>query len=87
MSRLIDGEHLKRTFLHNSIYDGFNIWKHIDKEKSVDAVEVVRCKDCKFYIGSNEKCMLIDTRLHFYETDNTWVEDCFCCWGERKEQE
>lgn len=48
--------------------------------------EVVRCSECKFYIGSNEKCMLIDTRLHFYETDNTWVGDCFCCWGKRKEK-
>ena len=52
---------------------------------TVDAVEVVRCKDCKFYLNSNEKCGLIDTRLHFYETDKVWTEDCFCAWGERRE--
>lgn len=52
---------------------------------TVDVVEVVRCKDCKYYLHSNEKCELIDTRLHFYETDNTWAEDAFCAWGERRE--
>ncbi len=54
---------------------------------TVDAVEVVRCKDCKYYLNSNEKCGLIDTRLHFYETDKTWTEDCFCSWGERREDD
>lgn len=44
-------------------------------------VKVTRCKDCKYYLRSNEKCELIDTRLHFYETDNTWTEDAFCAWG------
>lgn len=49
--------------------------------------EVVRCKDCKYYLHSNEKCELIDTRLHFYETDNTWAEDAFCAWGERRDDD
>jgi len=51
---------------------------------TVDAVPVVRCKDCKYYLNSNEKCELIDTRLHFYETRNRWTDDDFCSWGERK---
>ena len=46
-------------------------------------VYVVRCKDCKYYMQSNEKCELIDTRLHFYETDKVWTGDDFCSWGER----
>lgn len=54
-------------------------------QPTVDAVEVVRCKDCRFYIQSNEKCELVDTRLRFYETDKTWTEDCFCAWAERRE--
>ena len=48
-------------------------------------VEIVRCKDCQFYLQSNEKCELVDTRLHFYETDKTWTGDCYCSWGERRE--
>lgn len=54
---------------------------------SVDAVPVVRCKDCKHYFFSNERCALIDTRLHFYETDKAWTSDCYCAWGERRNDE
>ena len=50
-----------------------------------DLEPVVRCKDCKYYLQSNEKCELVDTRLRFYETDKTWTGDCFCSWGERRE--
>ena len=59
----------------------------IESRPTADVVEVVRCKECKYYLHSNEKCELIDTRLHFYETDNTWTEDAFCSWGERREDE
>lgn len=56
----------------------------IENCPTVDAVEVVRCKECKYYLHSNEKCELIDTRLHFYETRNRWTDDDFCAWGKRK---
>lgn len=46
--------------------------------------EIIRCRDCKHYLNSNEKCELIDTRLHFYETDKVWTADCFCAWAERR---
>ena len=49
--------------------------------------EIGRCKDCKYYLNSNEKCGLVDTRLRFYETDNVWTRDGFCSWGERRENE
>lgn len=52
----------------------------------VDAEPVVRCGDCKYYLYSEEKCGLLDTRLHFYETDNVWTWDCFCSWGERRQE-
>ena len=48
--------------------------------------ELVRCKDCKYYLKSDEKCQLIDTRLHFYETGKRWAEDSFCSWAKRKEE-
>ena len=52
---------------------------------TADVVEVVRCKDCKYFLNSNEKCSLIDTRLQFYATDKSWASDCFCAWGERRD--
>ena len=54
--------------------------------KGYDAGELIRCKDCKYYFKSDEKCQLIDTRLHFYESDKRWTEDSFCSWAERKDE-
>lgn len=68
--------------------DGCNEWEWVfnkPTQPTVDAVVVVRCKDCKYYLNSNEKCGLVDTRLRFYETDKVWTEDSFCSWGERRE--
>jgi hypothetical protein len=59
----------------------------IDEAPTVDAVEVVRCKDCRYYHiywesnGHTEKgygaCDWIN--------DNSVREDHFCSWGERRE--
>ena len=87
--RLIDADTLDMYECLRSYYG--DAWrdaqKAIDDAPTVDAVEVVRCKDCKYYLNSNEKCGLVDTRLRFYETDKVWTEDCFCAWGERREDE
>lgn len=52
----------------------------IDKEKTVqekiDAVSLVRCKDCIFY--HKEACSMDD--FHFLET----MDDDFCSFGRRK---
>lgn len=50
------------------------------------AVELIRCKDCKYYLNSEEECQLLIARLHFYETGNRWAEDSFCSWAEREEE-
>ena len=87
--RLIDADKLRTI---RSIQSGdFNsietIQKWIGNAPTVDAVPVVRCKDCRFYLQSNEKCELVDTRLRFYETDKTWTGDCFCSWGVRRDED
>lgn len=48
-------------------------------------VKIVRCKDCKYFLGSDGECALIVTRLHFYEKDKRWTEESYCSWGERKD--
>lgn len=46
----------------------------IRRQPTVDAVEVVRCKDCKHLDDDDCPC------------DNKYfvTADCFCFWGERK---
>ena len=50
------------------------------------AGELIRCKDCKYYLNSDEECQLINTRLHFYEENKKWTNESFCSWAERKEE-
>ena len=55
----------------------------IDKAPTIDAVEVVRCKDCKHY--SSEMCW----NYQWWNDDHTtWVnDDDFCSYGERRHDE
>ena len=101
MSRLIDADELRNGLFHGYVEGktdlteremgyqaGWNdaLMYGVADAPTVDAVEVVRCKDCKYYLKSNEKCGLIDTRLHFYETDKVWTEGCFCAWGDKMDE-
>ena len=61
--RLIDADKLPLDIEHEDI----------DDAPTIDAVEVVRCKDCKFYYANGG-----DTCI----TEPDW----FCADGERKEQ-
>ena len=49
----------------------------IDEQTTVDAVEVVRCKDCKFY-QTDHWCTRVALGI-MYEND-------FCSYGERREE-
>lgn len=54
------------------------IFKHFEKP-TVDAVEVVRCKDCIHYWNRNGVC---DAHIDLIDVD----DDCYCSWGERKDR-
>ena len=88
MSRLIDADEVLKSCVDEKGnylgHDAAVVGEAVSTAPTVDAVPVCRCKDCRYYLNSNEKCGLIDTRLHFYETHNVWTADCFCSWGERK---
>lgn len=91
--RLIDADALKEVIYNNlyTITDFFNsrdygmfwtggIEKAIDEAPTIDAVEVVRCKDCKHFDGS-----------YSYPICCRWEEtikpDDYCSYGEKKEVE
>lgn len=57
------------------VWDSFHI--SFDNLPSVDVVEVVRCKDCKYWDG--DKC----TGRDIFIVD----DDEFCSYGEKKDNE
>ena len=58
------------------------IQQAVDEQPTVDAVEVVRCKDCIRRYDTDEcpMCFLIDGKYYEYTNENG-----FCDRGERKE--
>lgn len=74
-----NGAHLKAAFS--------TLGDMVDKCQTIDAVPIVRCKDCKYRDT-------IDCGMQFYAYDddenlcrsNDWTrDDGFCYWGERKD--
>lgn len=49
----------------------------VDSIPTVDAVPVVRCKDCKYRDGTPGQPNILCAQMH---------EDDFCSYGERKEE-
>ena len=88
MARLIDADRAleivrNRGIAHPNAYHLTNYATLILREApTVDAVEVVRCKDCKYRFKNNGHsrvgCPIVDA--------NIWMDDDdFCSHGERKE--
>lgn len=83
MTDLIDRQALLKDIERYHLSDGkFQHW--VEVQPSVDAVEVVRCKDCKYFDSGTDE----DGKLFFKCLG--WVyggtsEDDFCSHGERKD--
>ena len=54
--------------------------KHIDNAPTIDAVPVVRCKDCRHMEKSQ-----YGRYCQIWGMYNGYGDDGFCCYGERKE--
>ena len=84
--RLIDAEELERLFYEQvesgatDLFDAFE--DALQDAQTVDAVPVVRCKDCVHWreAGTNDKGVLIcpASGMEITESD-------FCSYGDRKE--
>lgn len=64
------------------------IYEDINVQPTIDAVPVVRCKDCKHNYGKkhNEGYNHEDIVCDYWETDGLNEND-FCSYGERSEDE
>lgn len=79
--RLIDANALIKEGNEDGAY-GYVDTFQIANAPTVDAVEVVRCRECRYRFGNNghskNGCPIIDA--------NIWMDDDdFCSHGERKE--
>ena len=56
----------------------FMALKDIKRQERVDAVEVVRCKDCRYYDAENHNCL---DELGYARV---WEENDYCSFAERR---
>lgn len=56
-----------------------NILDDVKESPVVDAVEVIRCRDCKWYYRGGATCM-------FWDGANNMCGDDYCSRAERKEE-
>ena len=86
--RLIDANAFLKDILTAGIgktiieYSESNIGYMIRKRPTVDAVEVVRCKDCKYWQDNNDGYPHEECRWGHGETPDA---NDFCSYGEREE--
>lgn len=88
--RLIDADALDMYECLKSYYG--DAWRDaqevIDNAPTIDAVQVVRCKDCIYYhpfaeIKGKGECHIIEDAEYF-----PWYEDCdYCSYGERRDKD
>ena len=77
--RLIDGDALMDEANSDGAY-GYVDAKQISEAPTIDAVEVVRCKDCKWLYGVMDNYCCINHRGLVEICENS-----FCSYGERKD--
>ena len=79
--RLIDADklHYKRKLFEDSDKSEVVVFaKDIDKAPTIDAVPVIRCKDCEHYSAFHMDCYII-SNIHPHKDD-------YCSWAERREE-
>ena len=100
MARLIYADAMRDDWLENGeneyVYDTNAVLDSIDSQPTVDAVEVLRCRECKYWGDEDGKLQRSDgvlfarCKVHNYLIDGRhtgWcpTENDFCSCGERKD--
>lgn len=81
--RLIDADklhYIRKWFEDSGKSEVVVFAKEIDKAPTVDAVPVIRCKDCKWYEMSEEETFCRE--LGIFNTEPT----SYCSYAKRKEE-
>ena len=78
MGRLIRAVALMKRTDRYPPYISDTVRKELRYVPTVDAVEVVRCKDCRYYDAENHNCL---DELGYARV---WEEDDYCSFAERR---
>lgn len=81
--RLIDADNLRDIFKYETcLFEPNDVLDYIDSECTIHAVEVVHCKNCRYWDGYNHsgRC---EAPVNGLVRENTSAND-FCSYGERK---
>ena len=98
--RLIDADALRKAFYKDRVSVcshvfslvnpldsedlAFEIYNMIDDAPTVDAVPVVRCGECKYFIEPSFECRILIDRDAYGEADARVYPEYFCADGERR---
>ena len=67
------------------------VWERLKQYEDSDAIQVVRCKDCKYWKKSNDDQRIdgmCEALLHFHGAERYMTnEDFFCAYGESRADE
>ena len=86
--RLIDADAWKADIDENYVFTGFkelreDVIQSIDAQPTVDAVPVIRCKDCKRWRRSKSDTTVMVCDWDRYER----TENDYCSWAKRKDDD
>lgn len=79
-----DNPHTDSKVARNHTFEHEHFARMVCCAPTEDAVEVVRCKDCKHYDAENLTCELL---FNPCATNYVWYYDDFCSYGERRTNE
>ena len=79
--RLIDADALMEKYHKTAVWDS---WIEIEAAPTVDAVPVVRCKDCRYARTSYGRIDCINGISYRNSWNNPYD---YCSYGERREEE
>ena len=90
--RLIDADALLERMKKDPLFplvERYGVSGVIDAEPTVDAVEVVRCEDCRHWVGKHRsQCPVKCKTFGYCDLWEQYVgngEKFFCAYGERRE--
>lgn len=85
--RLIDADALHATLDNCWSDDCFVFERYIDEAPTIDAVEIVRCRDCQYFRSAYYACdgYFCKPSCGLVNGLNIPNEDTFCSYGKKKE--